>query len=176
MFAITLLMALTLPPETAPPPRAIVPKDDATRSTRWILRLKVQSGRDYVDQLKTLGAFVLLPDPSFSDRAILIPDLTKPKQRREATAKDLTELAGMFKLSDHRKDAVLAVAKELEIDFTPVALWVFLPKQIEDELAQKEKGYRSRKVEEIEQTVFRVVVQDGKVEISVDEQSLKKKP
>jgi hypothetical protein len=170
------LVAPAAPPEVAPPPRSIDPDDAANRSLRWILRFQVQSGKDYVEQLKLLGATVLVPHPTDDKKALLFPDLAKPDTQRDPSGDDLKGLAEKIKFSDARKEVVESVAQALGLDFKPKAFWAFFPRAVEDELAKKELAYRNRKADEIDQTVFRVVVRDGKAEITVVEQRVKRKP
>ena len=43
-----------------------------------------------------------------------------------------------------------------------------------EELARKETNYRNRRAEDIEETIFRVVVRGGNYELIVDDQKVKK--
>ncbi len=54
------------------------------------------------------------------------------------------------------------------------AFWAFFPSNLEEELARKEKGYRNRRPEDIEETIFRVTVRGGQFTIEVDDQVAKK--
>jgi hypothetical protein len=143
------------------------------RNMRWVLRFKVESGRDYIEQLRLMGAEVLVPVPD-SKKSILIADLSKPREQKEASDDDLKRLAKKVKFSDGRKEAVKAVAATLGIDFSPKSFWAFFPKDVEDELWKKESGYRNRRAEDIEETIFIVRIRDGKYEFLVDEQKIKK--
>ena len=150
---------------------------DATnkRSKRWVLRFNVQGGKDYVQQLKLLGAILAFPEPEGLE-VLLIPDLSDPKKRRYATIDDLTELAKKLREGDERKDVVEAIAKELSLQFVPKRFWAFFPRAFEDDLAKKEIRFRNLKPEEISETIFLVTVHDGKPEIKVVEQTAKKRP
>ena len=64
----------------------------------------------------------------------------------------------------------------MKLNFTPKTFWAFFPRDIEDELAQKEQAYRGKKPCEIEETIFLVKVSNNKAEIAVMEQTLKKTP
>jgi hypothetical protein len=143
------------------------------RNMRWVLRFKVDSGRDYLAQLKAMGAEVLIPIPE-TEKYILIADLGKPKEQKQATDDDMKRLAKKVKFSDGRREAVGAVAQTLGLEFTPQSFWAFFPKELEEDLAKKELSYRNRRSEDIEETIFTVVVKDGKYELRVVEQKIKK--
>lgn len=143
------------------------------RNMRWVLRFKVSGGRDYLAQLKTMKAKILVPMPG-SDKCLLIENLDNPTVHRLATDADLGALANQIKFSDHRRDAVQGVAGALGLDFRPDAFWAFFPKEIEEDLSNKETGFRNRRSDDIEETIFRVSVIGGQYKIVVDEQKIKR--
>ena len=57
---------------------------------------------------------------------------------------------------------------------TPTAFWAFFPKELEEKLARMETGYRNRRSEDIEETIFRVTIRGGSYELVVDDQRIKK--
>jgi hypothetical protein len=150
---------------------------DSTRARglRWVLRFRVSSGRDYIDQLKAMKAELLIPVPPDNKKFILISDLSNPTQK-VAEESDLRKLAKKIQFSDGRPDQVRDVAAALNIPGNPPprVFWAFFPKELEEELATKETGYRNRRSEDIEETIYRVVVRGGKYELIVDEQKVKK--
>jgi hypothetical protein len=162
------------PPEVAPPPRESVHDTATTRSLRWVIRFKVDSGKDYLNQLGALDAALVLPNPTDTEKAILIPNAKKPADKRQPTDKDFEALLKCVYFIDARKEATEALAAHLELDFKPTSFVAVLPKEWETELARKEKWYRNRLPAQIEQTVFRITVRDGKAEIIVYEQLVKK--
>ncbi len=143
------------------------------RNLRWVLRFRVSSGRDYIEQLKTMGAKILVPIPG-GDKAMYFPDLDRLDNRRIATDDDLRVLANQIKFCDTRPDAVLQVARTLELDFKPSTFWAFFPKSIEEELARLERSYRNRRPEDIEETIFSVTFRGGRPEIVVIEQTIRR--
>jgi hypothetical protein len=144
------------------------------RNMRWVLRFKVESGRDYIEQLKAMGAEIIFQVPD-SERIILIADLGKPKEQKQASEEDQKRLAKKVKFNDSREQAVKSVIGTLGLEnVSPKSFWAFFPKEVEDEIARKELNYRNRRSEDIEETVFRVRVKDGKYEILVEEQRVKK--
>jgi hypothetical protein len=143
------------------------------RNMRWVLRFKVDSGRDYLEQLKALNAEILVPHPD-SDKCILIESLDNLSNQRPSTEDDMRRLANKVKFSDGRREACKMIAKTLGLNFTPQSFWAFFPKKIEEELARKETGYRNKRAEDIEETVFSVRVRGGEAEFIVEEQKMKR--
>jgi hypothetical protein len=141
---------------------------------RWVLRFNVDSGKDYLNQLGALDAAIVIPIPTDTEKAILIPNAKKPAEKQETPDKELGKLLERVCFAERRKEAVEAVAGNLGLDFKPTLFFAFLPKELEPELARKEKEYRNRLPSEIAETVFRVTLRDGKVEIVVVEQTPKK--
>ena len=150
---------------------------DSTRARglRWVLRFRVSSGRDYVDQLKAMGAEILIPLPPDGKRCALVSDLSNPSQKIASDA-DMDRLAGKIQFGEPRKDQVKDVCDALKINApsTPTTFWACFPEGLEEELARKETGFRNRRAEDIEMTIFRIVVRGGKYELIVDEQKIKK--
>ena len=150
---------------------------DSTRARglRWVLRFKVAGGSDYVDQLKAMGAEVLIPLTSDRD-CILIPDLGNPAAQKVASDADFRRLAGKIQFSDNRPSQVRDVLATLGVKAPgqPKAFWAFFPQDLEAELASQETKYRNRRPEQIEETIFQVTVRGGKHTIVVVEQVGKK--
>lgn len=151
---------------------------DSTRARglRWVLRFRVSSGRDYIDQLKAMGAEILIPlPPPNSNKCILIRDLNNPTQKTADDA-DMDRLAGKIQFGEPRKDQVKDVCDALGVKTPapPTTFWACFPEGLEEELARKETGFRNRRAEDIEMTIFRIIVRGGKYELIVDEQKIKK--
>jgi len=150
---------------------------DSTRARglRWILRFSVRGGSDYIAQLKSMGAEILIPLSSDRD-CIIIPDLGDPKSARTATDADFKRLAGKIQFSDNRRQMVNEVIDTLSVRVPgqPKAFWAFFPKGVEEDLARKEKAYRNRVPENIEETVFRVTIRGGSFDMVVEDQTAKK--
>lgn len=150
---------------------------DSTRARglRWVLRFRITSGTDYVDQLRAMGAEILVPLPPDNKKCIIVRDLGSPSPK-VATEADLNRLAGKIQFSDSRAQPVREVLAALGVEAPspPKAFWAFFPKDVEEQLANKEKGYRNRRPEDIEETVFRVTVRGGTFDLVVDEQIPKK--
>jgi hypothetical protein len=85
---------------------------DSTRARglRWVLRFKVANGRDYLDQLRAMGAEILVPIPPGEKDCLLFPDLNNTGTKRMATDNDFKRLGSKIKFGDTRRDAVAQVA------------------------------------------------------------------
>lgn len=141
------------------------------RSLRWVMRFKTSDGNDYVNQLAAMGAVVLIPLPPENKQCLYFSDLKNPGSGRLATDAEVSKLvAEQIKFGDTRPDSVRAVCGILGVREPVRSFWAFFPKGIEAQLAQKETGYRNRRPEDIEETVFRVIVRGGGYEIVVDDQ------
>jgi hypothetical protein len=151
---------------------------DSTRARglRWVLRFRVAGGKDYVDQLRAMGAEILIPLPPDDKKCILIRDLNNPGTQSVATDADLKRLGGKIQFADTRRDQVRDVLNTLGVNATgqPKTFWAFFPRELEDELARKETSYRNRRAEDIEETIFKVTIRGGNYELVVDEQIVKK--
>ncbi|AWM36280.1 hypothetical protein GobsT_59350 [Gemmata obscuriglobus] len=149
---------------------------DSTRARglRWVLRFQVANGRDYLEQLRAMGAEILVPLPPNDKESILFPDLNKPSQKRTATDDDFRRLARKIQFGDTRRDAVVGVVGALGLDVTPKTFFAFFPKELEEQLARLETGFKGRRSEHIEETIFRVTVRGGRHEFVVEEQTAKR--
>ncbi|MBA4062610.1 MAG: hypothetical protein C0501_02665 [Isosphaera sp.] len=143
------------------------------RNMRWTLRFKVTSGRDYLDQLRAMGAKILIPKPG-TGQVLLIESLNAPDSRRVVSADQLGAYAGLMQFHDVRRDVVNSVAETLKLDFAPTSFCAVFSKEQENELARMETAYRNRRAEDIELTVFRVTVRGDRPEVVVDEQKAKR--
>lgn len=144
------------------------------RSLRWVMRFSTSDGQDYVNQLASLGAVILVPLPPDYRECLYFTDLKNPSRRRKSTEDDLRQLAGQIKFIDTRPSSVGGVCAALGVTEPARSFWVFFPKGLEDQLAQKETGYRNRRAEDIEETIFRVITRGGGYEIVVDDQTPKR--
>jgi hypothetical protein len=144
------------------------------RSLRWVMRFRTSSGDDYVTQLAAMGAVVLVPLPPDNSQCLYFTNLKNFNEKKMATDADLRRLAGQIKFSDTRPDSVRAVCEVLGVKENAKSFWAFFPKGLEDDLAKKEIGYRNRRPEQIEETIFRVINRGGTYEIVVDDQTPKR--
>jgi hypothetical protein len=141
---------------------------------RWVLRFRTASGEDYIQQLAAMGATIVIPIPPENKDVLYYSDLRNPTNGRAATAADTRVIANQVKFSDGRRDSVDNVVRVLKPGFTPKVFWAVFPKNIEEELERKEKGYRNRSAADIEETAFKISVNGGNVNIVVDDQKIKR--
>ncbi len=145
------------------------------RSMRWVMKFNVKDGRDYVNQLGLLRATLLVPIPPGNKQMMIFEDLQNPKPGRIASDSDIDRLSRAMRFSDVSEDAVKEVSRALGINsFTPQAFLAFFPKDLEEDLAKKERDYRRKKTEDIEETKFRVTVRGNSFEIVVYDQKMKR--
>ncbi len=144
------------------------PNTPRARSLRWVIKFRTASGRDYLDQLAAMGAVVIVPVPRADHW--LVFDNPKVATGRRGGAEDDAKFAQQIRFGDERPSSVEAVAEALKLDFTPRSFWAVFPKGLEEELADKERRYRGRRSEDIEETVFQVTIRGGSYEIVVYDQ------
>ena len=144
------------------------------RSLRWVMRFRTNSGDDYITQLAAMGAVILVPLPPENKQCLYFTNLKNFSEKKMCTDDDLRKLAGQIKFSDTRPDSVRAVCDVLGVKENAKSFWAFFPKGLEDEVSKKEIGYRNRRPEDIEETIFRVIVRGGSYEIIVDDQTPKR--
>jgi hypothetical protein len=144
------------------------------RSLRWVLRFVTSDGTDYVNQLAAMGATILVPLPPENRDCLYFGDLRNTGNKRMATEDDLKQLSGQIKFSDTRPGSVAGVCAALGVREPARSFWAFFPRGLEDELSRKELNYRNRRSEDIEETVFRVIVRGGGYEVVVVDQTAKR--
>jgi hypothetical protein len=142
------------------------------RNLRWTLRFRVNSGRDYLNQLKTMGAKILVPKPG-TEQCVVVDDLSNPTNHRVLGKDDLGPYIGLLKFADSRAEAVGGVAGVLELDFRPKTFFAVFSKDFELDLSRKEKAYQNKRPEQIEETVFKVSVGGGSYDVQVELQKLR---
>ncbi len=144
------------------------------RTMRWVIAFRTANGRDYLDQLKALGAKVIVPTAD-GKGATLFRDLNgNPPQGKLMTEADWNELSGLVQFSDYTALSRQQVGESLGLGNLPKGFWAFFPKETEKELAKKEVGFQQRRSEDIEETKFECVNRGGKYELVVTRQTLKK--
>jgi hypothetical protein len=144
------------------------------RSLRWILRFRTASGRDYLDQLRALGAVVIVPLPPDNKQAYIFRDLANPKPGTPVSEPEWKQLAQQIQFCDYKRSSVVAVGEALGLNFTPTQFWAFFPKALEAKLDRLERGFRNRDPKDIEETIFQVVVRNGQYEMQVVDQKMKR--
>ena len=141
------------------------------RSLRWVMRFQTNGGRDYLDQLQALGAVVLVAVPPEKKDMYVFKDLRNPVPGTVATNAELAGYSQQIQFCDPKAKSGEEVGRALNLSFVPGEFWAIFPKGIEDELAKLEKGYRNRRAEDVEQTIFKVTVVGGQYKLVVSEQT-----
>jgi len=142
------------------------PSSSASRAIRWELNFRTQSGEDYLAQLRAMKATLLIPQP---------PDWKTHKSYRLADGDlrgeefDIAKLPGLHFIDDDAGSAS-RLARSMGLNFSPPKFLAFFPKDIEEELATREREFRGRKESEIFSTTFKILIRDGRPTIVVTEQ------
>lgn len=146
-------------------------KGDATssknRAVRWELMFKTESGLDYVKQLGAMKATLVIPQPPDFQRSLAYKNIDQPRPQGEAF--DINNIPGLYFVDDSA-DSASKVAKTLGLNFDPPLFVAFFPKEVEEELAAKERNYRGRKEDQIFSTKFKILIRDGKYTVQVMDQ------
>jgi hypothetical protein len=141
------------------------PGSGAARALRWELIFRTADGNDYLSQLAVMKATIAIPSPPDWQRYKVFKDLSRPAAepfKRE-------ELPALFFI-DGDADSAGRLAKALGLDYTPPNFIAFFPKEIEEELAAKERAFGNLRESEVFSTKFKILVRDGKPTITVVEQ------
>jgi hypothetical protein len=142
------------------------PNSAANRSLRWDLNFKTSSGEDYLKQLSAMKANLVIQQPADWKVSKVYRDL------HSATGEpfNMDDIKGKIYFVDDDPTSASKVARALGLDFDPPRFVAFFPKEIEEELARKEKEYRGREPSQIFSTSFRILQVDGKPQIRVSDQ------
>lgn len=136
-------------------------ESSASRTLRWVIDFKTTSTADYRNQLVACKAILAFP---FSDKSLkAVKDLAAATPT--VAPFDKKDIPGIYFIDDAH---AAAMARELGLtDVKPAYFICFFPKDIEEELAAKEREHRGRKESEIFSTTFQIIIRDGKPTIRV---------
>ncbi len=141
---------------------------------RWVLRFKIKDGDDYLNQLTALGAEIIILSSDSEGEVLLYKDLVTSKEKK-LTQENMMLLSKRFPMTDRRKDMLELLCKSLGLEGKSAkVLAAYFPEKLEQEMSRKELNYDGARVENIELTTFRVWYKEGKYEITVLQQKLKK--
>jgi len=144
------------------------PTSSQSRAVRWELIFKTENGRDYVNQLAAMKATIVVPQPPDWKTVKAFSQLRREKPPGESFSMD--KMPGLYFVDDDPGSAS-RVAETIGLEFGPPLFIAFFPKDIEEELASKERNYRGRKEGEIFSTKFRILIRDGQPSITVIDQT-----
>ncbi|MEZ6140696.1 MAG: hypothetical protein R3B84_09015 [Zavarzinella sp.] len=138
------------------------------RSIRWDLRFSTNDGKDYLSQLAAMKAALAFPQPPDWKSLKVYKNLDQANPRGENF--DLSSLPSLYFIDDAPR-SVLGLSRALGLNFQTPQVIAFFPKDIEEELAAKERAYRNRREDEIFSTTFQVLIRNGKPVITVVSQT-----
>jgi hypothetical protein len=93
-------------------------------------------------------------------------DVLQPNSGKPYSKKDLPDM--YFRDSD--PESAAKVARALGLNFRPPYFIAFFPKNIEEELATKERNFRGLPEKQIFETKYKVQPRNGRYEITVVDQ------
>jgi hypothetical protein len=143
------------------------PASSGSRSKRWELIFRTQDGKDYLAQLAAMKATLVIPTPPNWNVYKMYKNLHQEKPAGVAFSRD--ELPGLYFVDD-AADSAGKIAAALGLDYSPPLFIAFFPKDIEDQLAAKERTYRGLSEDRIASTKFKILMRDGKPTITVVDQ------
>jgi hypothetical protein len=138
-------------------------KTSAARTLRWVIDFRTRDTADYRSQLVACKAILGFEFPDGKLKVIKDLGAASP------VAVPFEGLPGLYFIDE---DNAVAMARELGLDFRPARFICFFPKEIEEELAAKEREHRGRKESEIFSTTFSIIIRNGKPEIRVTAQEV----
>jgi hypothetical protein len=141
------------------------PGSGPARALRWELIFLTADGEDYRAQLAAMKATVAIPTPPDWQAYKVFKDLSRPV----AEPFNREELPALFFI-DGEADSAGRLARALGLDYSPPNFIAFFPKEIEEELAAKERAFGNLRESDIFSTRFKILVRDGKPSITVVEQ------
>jgi hypothetical protein len=124
------------------------------RQLRWTLVIKASSGREYLDQLRVLGAFLAIPTGPEGRTYKVVRDLSgqgPPKLLNENVPQ-----GDIIFWRDSRPESVRALMAALHYSGQPAYFDAYMPKKLEKEMLELELKYQNLREEQIYSTTFTV--------------------
>jgi hypothetical protein len=128
-----------------------IEQERVKRLMRWTMTFNTRDGRDYLSQLKSLGAMLAYGESEGKYR--LIRDLGKRPVNPEV---DTLEKMNRIFWVDNRPESVKSLAGALGIA-APKQFIAFFPEVVERDLLQKELKFAGREEKDIGETQFSIV-------------------
>ena len=150
--------------------------DDITkaRSLRWVIKFKTVGGQDYLDQLRALGAVVLVPTPENREKFFIFRDLKDPKPGVLATDEEILAMDKQVQFLDADRTTLATLEPVLHLDFRMSLFHAVFPAGLEQEMAAKERAYRGRSPQDIASTTFQAVKKGGAYHLEVTAQTARR--
>jgi hypothetical protein len=139
------------------------------RVLRWAMVFSTYNGQDYAKQLKSLGAYLAIPDHQDPSRFLVIRDLsTRPAHMQH---EDVSQIKRIFWIDD-KPQSVHSLATALGLRPIPPRIVAFFPEELEKKLLRLELSFGGRREEDIRETRFEIVlVRPGHYEPRVTSQT-----
>lgn len=138
-----------------------------SRAVRWELTFSTQNSRDYLRQLAAMKATLIIPQPPDFTKFFAYRNIDQP--RPQGVPFDYDSLNGLSFVDDSPESAA-RIADEMGLNFKPRQFIAIYPKEVEEELAAKERKYRGRREDQIFSTRFKVLIRDGMFSVEVVDQ------
>ena len=141
------------------------------RALGWNIIFETTTAKSYLDQLASMNATLIFPKPGEPlANAVMFTELSKGYNGVPFGAKELNTLF----FADEERHSMQPLARELKLDFSPELMIAVFPKDVEERLAQLSMAYRNLPEDRIEQTDFKILIKNGKYNITVVSQIAKK--
>jgi hypothetical protein len=123
------------------------------RMLRWTMMFDTDNGRDYLAQLRGLGAILAIPTNEEKREFKLVKKLTPPAHLEE---EDITKINRIYWV-DETPESVRQLMAALGLKIRPNFFVAFMPEELENKLYQLEKAAaKGRPEDDIRETKFRV--------------------
>ncbi len=141
---------------------ANLPRKPKKRMERWNMIFKTKNGSDYLLQLHSIGAILVIPGPQ--DTYTVYRNLGKAPFTGKK--EDIEAIKGL-RWMDTNKASVNAIAAVMGLPNGLPHMIVFFPESFEDALRKKERAAYDGPEEDIEETSFRIEPRGGRFEAVV---------
>jgi hypothetical protein len=143
------------------------------RMLRWSMVFDTNNGKDYLDQLKGLGALLAVPvkeEKGSTPDYRIIRDLAK--RPAVLLKEDIAKINRIYWI-DTKPKSVQDVMTVLGVKEKPSHFVAFMPQELEDKLFRLEKAYKGLPEDQIEATKFKVLRTAKGYDVQVVEQTAK---
>jgi len=125
------------------------------RMLRWSMIFDTRTGKDYLHQLRSLGAILAVPTAADGKTYKILRDLSgvgPPKLLEE----DISKIQCIFWIDD-RPESVASLMHAINYQGNPGHFVAFMPLKLEQELFEMEKKFAGRTEDQIHETKFKAV-------------------
>ncbi|HMP60936.1 MAG TPA: hypothetical protein PKD86_16445 [Gemmatales bacterium] len=149
------------------------PSKRMARKDRWIIVLPLQDHAQFMRKLAELQTIILVPDAPGRFRLYTAWSSGQAPVHTVVTVEGIRDLNRIW-YTNTDAEVCVGVAKQLGLDTTPNYIAIFVPQELEREMAKKELEYRQLSEEQIVQekleTVFDVMRSGAQFVVKVREQ------